>query len=185
MKFSELSSGALIHVLEITGTFKKNTSYSLGTIISVSNPYDEPLAPSQFPLPNMPKRKVVDLVISCDGEQRKLSVSEDKSIMTNTTIGLTIATEKEQIINMVRQSYLDAKAKKESLVKYDEEMKRCEDILKKLNATSDITTNVTKDFKELDELKTEVKELRSLLDTLSKVSPKTNEVENTPTEENK
>lgn len=32
---------------------------------------------------------------------------------------------------MVRQSYLDAKAKKESLVKYDEEMKRCEDILKK------------------------------------------------------
>ena len=114
MKFSELSSGALIHVLEITGTFKKNTSYSLGTIISVSNPYDEPLAPSQFPLPNMPKRKVVDLVISCDGEQRKLSVSEDKSIMTDTTIGLTIATEKEQIINMVRQSYLDAKAKKES-----------------------------------------------------------------------
>lgn len=185
MKFSELSSGALIHVLEITGTFKKNTSYSLGTIISVSNPYDEPLAPSQFPLPNMPKRKVVDLVISCDGEQRKLSVSEDKSIMTDTTIGLTIATEKEQIINMVRQSYLDAKAKKESLVKYDEEMKRCEDILKKLNTTSDITTNVTKDFKELDELKTEVKELRSLLDTLSKVSPKTNEVENTPTEENK
>lgn len=104
----------------------------------------------------------MDLVISCDGEQRKLSVSEDKTMMTDSSIGLTIATEKSQIVNMVRQSLDDCRIKKESLSKIDEEMRRCEDILKILNVNSDITTNVTKDFKELDDLKAEVKELKQL-----------------------
>ena len=67
-----------IHVLEITGTFKKSTTYSLGKVVSVSKPYDEPLPPGQFPMPMQNRRKLVDLVISCDGEQKKLSVSEDK-----------------------------------------------------------------------------------------------------------
>ena len=151
MTFSQLTSGTRIHVLEITGTFKKNTTYSLGTVVSVSKPYDEPMPPTQFPIPMQNRRKLVDLVISCDGEQRKLSVSEDKTMMTDSNIGLTIATEKSQIINMVRQSLEDCRIKKESLSKIDEEMRRCEDILKILNVNSDITTNVTKDFKELDD----------------------------------
>lgn len=53
----------------------------------------------------------------------------------------------------------------------DEEMRRCEDILKLLNTTPDITTNVTKDFKELDELKAEVKELKQLLQNVTTVRP--------------
>lgn len=163
-----------IHVLEITGTFKKSTAYSLGKVVSVSKPYDEPMPPTQFPMPMQNRRKLVDLVIACDGEQRKLSVSEDKDLMTDSTIGLTLATNKEQIINMVRQSYNDCKIKKESVLKYDEEMRRCEDILKLLNANSDITTNVTKDFKELDELKAEVKELKELLQNMPTVRPETN-----------
>lgn len=117
------------------------------------------------------RRKLVDLVISCDGEQKKLSVSEDKTMMTDSTIGLTIATNKTQIVDMVKQSYNDCKVKKESVLKYDEEMRRCEDILKLLNTTPDITTNVTKDFKELDELKAEVKELKQLLQNVTTVRP--------------
>lgn len=174
MTFSQLTPGTNIHVLEITGTFKKSTTYSLGKVVSVSKPYDEPLPPGQFPMPMQNRRKLVDLVISCDGEQKKLSVSEDKTMMTDSTIGLTLATNKEQIINMVRQSYNDCKIKKESVLKYDEEMRRCEDILKLLNANSDITTNVTKDFKELDELKAEVKELKELLQNMPTVRPETN-----------
>jgi len=174
MTFSQLTPGTNIHVLEITGTFKKSTAYSLGRVVSVSKPYEEPLPPSQFPMPMQNRRKLVDLVISCDGEQRKLSVSEDKDLMTDSTIGLTLATNKEQIINMVKQSYNDCKIKKESVMKYDEEMRRCEDILKLLNANSDITTNVTKDFKELDELKAEVKELKKLLQNLPNVRPEIN-----------
>lgn len=175
---SQLTSGTRIHVLEITGTFKKNTTYSLGTVVSVSKPYDEPVPPTQFPMPMQNRRKLVDLVISCDGEQRKLSVSEDKTMMTDSSIGLTIATEKSQIVNMVRQSLDDCRIKKESLSKIDEEMRRCEDILKILNVNSDITTNVTKDFKELDDLKAEVKELKQLLQNVSAVRPEV--IKNTP-----
>lgn len=60
----------------------------------------------------------------------------------------------------------------------DEEMRRCEDILKILNVNSDITTNVTKDFKELDDLKAEVKELKQLLQNVSAVRPEV--IKNTP-----
>lgn len=139
---------------------------------------DEPVPPTQFPMPMQNRRKLVDLVISCDGEQRKLSVSEDKTMMTDSSIGLTIATEKSQIVNMVRQSLEDCRIKKESLSKIDEEMRRCEDILKILNVNSDITTNVTKDFKELDDLKAEVKELKQLLQNVSAVRPEV--IKNTP-----
>lgn len=177
MTFSQLTSGTNVHVLEITGTFRKSTAYSLGKVVSVSKPYDEPLPPTQFPMPMQNRRKLVDLVIACDGEQKKLSVSENKTIMTDATIGLTIATDKSQIINMVQESLEDCRIKKENLSKIDEEMRRCEDILKLLKPTSDITTNVTKDFKELDELKTEVKELKQLLHSITAVRP---EVPNNP-----
>ena len=50
-------------------------------------------------------------------------------------------------------------------------MRRCEDILKTLNATQDMTTDVTKDFREFDNLKAEVKELKQLLQTMSIVRP--------------
>lgn len=149
---------------------------------TTSVPYDEPMPPTQFPMPMQNRRKLVDLVISCDGEQRKLSVSEDKTMMTDSSIGLTIATEKSQIVNMVRQSLEDCRVKKESLSKIDEEMRRCEDILKILNVNSDITTNVTKDFKELDELRAEVKELKQLLQNISTVRPEENNID-PPTEE--
>lgn len=40
---------------------------------------------------------------------------------------------------------MTVKLKRKAYLKYDEEMRRCEDILKLLT-TPDITTNVTKDF---------------------------------------
>ena len=174
MTFSQLTSGTKIHVLEITGTFKKNTTYSLGTVISVSKPYDEPLSPTQYQMPMQNRRKLVDLLISCDGEQKKLSVSEDKTIMTDSTIGLTIATDKTEIVNMVTRSLNEYKIKRNNLSKIDEEISRCESILNLLNTNSDITTNVTKDFREFDDLKAEVKELKQLLQNVSVVRPEIN-----------
>ena len=174
MTFSQLKSGTKIHVLEITGTFKKNTTYSLGTVISVSKPYDEPLSPTQYQMPMQNRRKLVDLLISCDGEQKKLSVSEDKTIMTDSTIGLTIATDKTEIVNMVTRSLNEYKIKRSNLSKIDEEISRCESILNLLNTNSDITTNVTKDFREFDDLKDEVKELKQLLQNVSVVRPEIN-----------
>lgn len=100
--FAQLNIGDPIHVLEITGTFKKSTTYYKGTVMNVSKVYDEPLPPQQFPLPNQNRKKLVDITIGCDGEQKKLSVEEGKSIITDGTVGLTIATDKQQIITMVK-----------------------------------------------------------------------------------
>lgn len=168
-------------VLEVRHTAEASGA-SLPVFISVSGSVSTASNTHNIPLPMQNRRKLVDLVISCDGEQRKLSVSEDKTMMTDSSIGLTIATEKSQIVNMVRQSLDDCRIKKESLSKIDEEMRRCEDILKILNVNSDITTNVTKDFKELDELRAEVKELKQLLQNISTVRPEENNID-PPTEE--
>ena len=89
-------------------------------------------------MPNQTRRKLVDIVISCDGEQKKLSVDDNKSIVTDTNIGLTVATDKQQIINMVRTTYNEYKAKKEAMARYDEEMKKCETILSKLDIKPEV-----------------------------------------------
>ena len=121
----------------------------------------------------------VNLNLTQMNADNRLSICQQtNTMMTDSSIGLTIATEKSQIVNMVRQSLDDCRIKKESLSKIDEEMRRCEDILKILNVNSDITTNVTKDFKELDDLKAEVKELKQLLQNVSAVRPEV--IKNTP-----
>jgi hypothetical protein len=43
--FAQLNIGDPIHVLEITGTFKKSTTYYKGTVMNMSKVYDEPLSP--------------------------------------------------------------------------------------------------------------------------------------------
>jgi hypothetical protein len=41
MNFSELKIGDNVYIVEVLGTFKKNTNYSIGTVNQVSMPYDE------------------------------------------------------------------------------------------------------------------------------------------------
>lgn len=127
-------------------------------------------------------REMQNKIDTLRDEKNALQSSALLQQQTSSNIGLTIATEKSQIVNMVRQSLDDCRIKKESLSKIDEEMRRCEDILKILNVNSDITTNVTKDFKELDELRAEVKELKQLLQNISTVRPEENNID-PPTEE--
>ena len=128
--------------------------------------YDEQLPPQQFPLPNQTRRKLVDIVISCDGEQKKLSVDDNKSIVTDTNIGLTVATDKQQIINMVRTTYNEYKAKKEAMARYDEEMQKCEAILNKL----DIKPEVQEDPR-IAELQSQVNELKDIIKQASQMVP--------------
>lgn len=156
--FSQLNIGDPIYVLEIVGTFKKSTNYYPGSIYSVSKVYDEPITPQQFTMPNNMRRKLVDIVISCDGEQKKLTVEDGKSIITDSAIGLTVATDKQQIINMVRNTYNDYKAKKEALVKYEQEMNKCEDILKQLEYPTE-----DKDNPKIIELQEQIEQLKQML----------------------
>lgn len=42
MIFSQLKIGDIVYIIEVIGTFKKNMEYSVGSVTSVSNIYDEP-----------------------------------------------------------------------------------------------------------------------------------------------
>lgn len=127
----------------------------------------------------------VNLNLTQMNADNRLSICQQTNTLQNAiTSGFnTLSSENATRFNilgakMVRQSLDDCRIKKESLSKIDEEMRRCEDILKILNVNSDITTNVTKDFKELDDLKAEVKELKQLLQNVSAVRPEV--IKNTP-----
>lgn len=170
--FSQLNIGDPIYVLEVTGTFKKCTNYFTGSITNISKVYDEPLAPQQFPMPNQIRRKMVDITISCGGESKKLAVEEGKTIITDNQIGLTVATDKQSITNMVKATYNDYKAKKEALAKYEEEMSKCEDILKKLDY-------VEEPKKENDtviqDMQQQIKELKDVIKQLTNTEQKTDQ----------
>lgn len=152
-------------------TNKKTTVYSLGSITQVSNPYDEALPQGQFPIPGQSRRKLVDVFISCNGESKKLSVPAERSIINDTSIGLTVATNKEEIANMVRQNYNEFKAKKEAASKYDEEMEKCKDILDQLEAQVEapIITNTIDNSKEINDLKNDVADIRKMIEDTKKM----------------
>lgn len=149
----------------------KTTVYSLGSITQVSNPYDEALPQGQFPIPGQNRRKLVDVFISCNGESKKLSVPAERSIINDTSIGLTVATNKEEIANMVRQNYNEFKAKKEAASKYDEEMEKCKDILDQLEAQVEIptVTNTVDNSKEINDLKNDVADIRKMIEDTKKM----------------
>ncbi len=153
--FSQLNTGDKVYIIEVVGTFKKTTEYNEGTVTQVGTVYDEPIQPNQFPIPNQ-RRKVVDVTIQCNGETKKFTIPENKSIITDNTIGLTISTDKQEIINVVRNQYDVYRQRKEAMTKCDEEMDRCRFILDKLNATP---TNTD----EISTLKAEIAELKQLL----------------------
>ena len=129
---------------------------------------DEPLPPQQFPLPNQNRKKLVDITIGCDGEQKKLSVEENKSIVTDGAVGLTIATDKQQIITMVKNNYNEYKAKKEALAKYEEEMNKCDAILKQLDYQEE---NLKQEDPRIKELQEQVAELKGLIKQAGNMVP--------------
>lgn len=125
----------------------------------------------EYRLPGQSRRKLVDVFISCNGESKKLSVPAERSIINDTSIGLTVATNKEEIANMVRQNYNEFKAKKEAASKYDEEMEKCKDILDQLEAQVEapIITNTIDNSKEINDLKNDVADIRKMIEDTKKM----------------
>lgn len=95
----------------------------------------------------------------------------ERSIINDTSIGLTVATNKEEIANMVRQNYNEFKAKKEAASKYDEEMEKCKDILDQLEAQVEapIITNTIDNSKEINDLKNDVADIRKMIEDTKKM----------------
>lgn len=167
MTFDQLNQGDNVYIIEVVGTFKKTTEYNVGTVISVSNAYDEPLQPGQFQLPNQPRKKLIDVTIQCNGEQKKFSIPENRTVITDNSLGLTISTDKQEIISIIRNQYNTYKARKESIAKCDEEMSKCQALLEKLENTKETQVEDPR----IKELQNEVNELRSIIKQANQMIP--------------
>lgn len=135
MQFNQLKQGDKVYILESVGTFQKQISYSIGTVTSVSQPYDEPLPAGQFPIPGQSRKRIVDVTITCYGETRKLTVQYDKSTITDTSIGLTVSTDTKEIESLVNVKLQEAQDQKEAVKRFDQQIYTCQQILEQLKPT--------------------------------------------------
>lgn len=140
MNFKDLKIGDSVYILENTGTFRKVTSFNIGTVISVSAPYDDNTLGNQYIAAQF-KKKLVDVTISCDGVQKKLSVGAEKSTITDSTIGLTVSSNKDDLINQVTAQCKEYESKLASIEVYKAEIEKCKNILSKLKDTPEYKTD--------------------------------------------
>ena len=156
-----------VYIIEVVGTFKKTTEYNEGSVTQVSAVYDEPLPPGQFPMPNQPRKRIVDITIQCNGETKKFTIPENKSVITDNSIGLTISTDKQEIINIVRNQYDTYKQRKEAIAKCDEEMAKCQVLLDKLG----VDNEPARENDKILELQKEVSELKNIIRKANQMVP--------------
>lgn len=168
MLFNQLKTGDNVYIIEVIGTFKKTTEYNIGQVLNVSSTYDEPLPQGQFPMPNQPRKKVIDVTIQCNGESRKFTIPENRSVITDSNLGLTISTDKQEIIDILKNQYNTYKARKESIAKCDEEMAKCQSLLEKLDTPKEINNVEDPRIKELQD---EVNELKNIIKQASSMVP--------------
>lgn len=112
-------------------------------------------------------KKVVDITIQCNGETKKFTIPENKSVITDNSIGLTISTDKQEIINIVRNQYDTYKQRKEAIAKCDEEMAKCQVLLDKLG----VDNEPARENDKILELQKEVSELKNIIRKANQMVP--------------
>lgn len=95
-----------------------------------------------------------------------ITIPEDRSVITDTSIGLTISTDKSEIVSIIRNQYNSYKAQKESIAKCDEEMRKCQTLLDKLGTEED-----NKEESKIDALQKEIDELKKVIKQASQMVP--------------
>lgn len=110
---------------------------------------------------------VVDITIQCNGETKKFTIPENKSVITDNSIGLTISTDKQEIINIVRNQYDTYKQRKEAIAKCDEEMAKCQTLLDKLG----VDNEPARENDKILELQKEVSELKNIIRKANQMVP--------------
>lgn len=109
----------------------------------------------------------VDITIQCNGETKKFTIPENKSVITDNSIGLTISTDKQEIINIVRNQYDTYKQRKEAIAKCDEEMAKCQVLLDKLG----VDNEPARENDKILELQKEVSELKNIIRKANQMVP--------------
>lgn len=107
------------------------------------------------------------LSVQCNGETKKFTIPENKSVITDNSIGLTISTDKQEIINIVRNQYDTYKQRKEAIAKCDEEMAKCQVLLDKLG----VDNEPARENDKILELQKEVSELKNIIRKANQMVP--------------
>lgn len=128
MAFKDLKIGDSIYILESAGTFRKINTYNIGQIVDITPQYDDMTNPNPY-LSTTLRKKLVDITISCEGTQKKLTVGADKSTITDNVIGLTVSTDKNELITQVTNRCKEYESKIKAIEFYKEEIRKCQDIL--------------------------------------------------------
>lgn len=102
-----------------------------------------------------------------DIDEGKFTIPENKSVITDNSIGLTISTDKQEIINIVRNQYNTYKQRKEAIAKCDEEMAKCQVLLDKLG----VDNEPARENDKILELQKEVSELKNIIRKANQMVP--------------
>lgn len=131
MEFKDLKIGDSVYILENVGTFRKVTSFNIGTIVNISQPYDEVNNSNPY-LNQLLKNKLIDITVTCEGTQKKLTVGANKSNITDNSIGLTISTSNEELISQIKQQCKEWEGKIAQIENYQRELDKCKQVLNQL-----------------------------------------------------
>lgn len=132
--FKDLKIGDNVFILENAGTFRKVNTYNVGTITQLSQPYDDMTNVNPY-MNSTLRKKLIDITITCEGIQKKLTVGADKTTITDNIIGLTVSTDKGELVTQVTNQCKEYEQKIKAIESYKEELRKCHDLLGLLNDT--------------------------------------------------
>ena len=126
--FKELKVGDNVFILENAGTFRKVNTYNVGTITQVGQPYDDMTNVNPYMSQNA-RKKLIDITITCEGVQKKLTVGADKTTITDNVIGLTVSTDKQELVTQVNNQCREYEQKIKAIESYRVELRKCHELL--------------------------------------------------------
>lgn len=128
MMFKDLKIGDSVFILENAGTFRKINTYNVGTITQIGQPYDDMTNVNPYMNQNN-RRKLIDITITCEGVQKKLTVGADKTTITDNVIGLTVSTDKAELVTQVTNQCREYEQKIKAIEGYRIELRKCHELL--------------------------------------------------------
>lgn len=146
MLFKDLKIGDNVFILENAGTFRKINTYNVGTITQISPPYDDMSNTNPY-MSQAARRKLIDITITCEGVQKKLTVGADKATITDNIIGLTVSTDKQELVTQVTSQCREYEQKIKAIESYRQELRKCQDLLGLLNDKPQIHNDSTETIK--------------------------------------
>lgn len=146
MLFKDLKIGDNVFILENAGTFRKINTYNVGTITQISPPYDDMSNTNPY-MSQAARRKLIDITITCEGVQKKLTVGADKATITDNIIGLTVSTDKQELVTQVTNQCREYEQKIKAIESYRQELRKCQDLLGLLNDKPQIHNDSTETIK--------------------------------------